>query len=89
MKITGGGWSRVKSHQLGHFLFYCPKGGYFCSVDLEMGVCVCLREVSTKGRLKMWSFTREIAGTAYDRCPLCKRFSSVEVGLYFQNIKYH
>ena len=36
-----------KLSQLGHFLFYCPfKGGYFSSVDLEMGVHVRLQEVS-------------------------------------------
>ena len=36
-----------KLSQLGHFLFYCPfKGGYFSSVDLEVGVRVCLREVA-------------------------------------------
>ena len=32
--------------QLGHFLFYCLfKGGYFSTLDLEMGVRVRLREV--------------------------------------------
>ena len=40
--------------QLGHFLFYFPfKGGNFTSVDLEIGVCVCLREVFAYGKLKM------------------------------------
>ena len=38
--------------QLGHFLFHCPfKGGYFSSVDLEIGVCARLREVSAYGKL--------------------------------------
>ena len=32
--------------QLGHFLFYCLfKGGYFSTLDLEMGVRVRLRKV--------------------------------------------
>ena len=38
-------------------------GGCFGSVDLEMGVCAGLQEVSAHGRLKMCSFRREIAGT--------------------------
>ena len=66
-----------KLSQLGHFLFHCPfKGGYFSSVNLEMVVRVRLREVSAYGRLEMWSFGREIVGTAvwcplnYGRCPL-------------------
>ena len=55
----------VKLSQLGHILFYCPfKGGYFSTVDLEMGVRVRLREASAYGRLKILSFSREIAGTA-------------------------
>lgn len=34
----------LKFLQLGHFLHYCPfRGGYFCSVDLEMAVYICLR----------------------------------------------
>ena len=37
-----------KLPQHGHFSFYCPlMGGYFSSVDLEMGVRVRLREVPT------------------------------------------
>ena len=33
------------------FFFFCPlKGGYFSSVDLEMGVCIHIQEVSTYGR---------------------------------------
>ena len=36
-------------------------GGYFSSVDLEMGVHVRLREVSAYGRRKMQSFSRKIA----------------------------
>ena len=32
-------------------LFYCLfKGSDFSSADLEMGVCVCLKEVSIHGR---------------------------------------
>ena len=43
-----------KLSQLGHFLFYFPfKGGYFRTVDLEMGVHVRLQEMSAYGRLKM------------------------------------
>ena len=43
-----------KLSQLGYFLFYCPfKGGYFSSLDLEMGVRVCLQGVFAYGRLRM------------------------------------
>ena len=43
-----------KLSQLGYFLFYCLfMGGYFSSVNLEMGVRVHLREVSAYGRLRM------------------------------------
>ena len=39
--------------QLGYFLFYCPfMGGHFSSVDLKIGVCIHLQEVSTYERLK-------------------------------------
>ena len=41
----------------------------FSSLDLDMGVRVRLREESAYGRLKMWSFNKEIAGTAV-WCPL-------------------
>ena len=38
----------ANSTQLGYFLFYCPLvGGYFSSVDLEMGVRIHLQEVAT------------------------------------------
>ena len=55
------------------------KGGYCSSVDLEMGVRVRLREVSAYGRLKMSSFSREIAKTAV-WCPLtrCVRLRQVK-----------
>ena len=40
--------------QVGYFLFYCPfVGGYFSTVDLEIGVGVRLREVAAYGRLIM------------------------------------
>ena len=39
-----------KLSQLGHFLFYCPfKGGYFSTVDLEMGVFVRYERGSPRG----------------------------------------
>ena len=39
-------------------------GGYFSSVDLEMGVCIHL------GTLEVQSFSGEIAGTAIGVCLL-------------------
>ena len=44
----------TKLSQLGRFLFYCSpfKERYFSSVDLEMGVHVRVREMSTYRRLK-------------------------------------
>ena len=44
-------------------------GDYFTPTDLIMGVSFCLREVSAYGRLKIWSFSREITGTT-PWCPL-------------------
>ena len=53
LKVPGG----LKSQQTltaWPFPVYCPfMGGYFSSVDYEMGLCVCLREVSAYVRLKM------------------------------------
>ena len=49
-----GGLKSQETLTAGHFLFhYTFIGGYFRSVDLEMGVHVCLREVFTYGRLEM------------------------------------
>ena len=46
-----------KLSQLDHYPVYCPfEGGYFCSVDLEIGVCICLWEVSTYGRCPLAKF---------------------------------
>ena len=55
-------------------------GGNFSSVDLEMGVRVRLQEVSDYGRLRMWSFSREIAGTAV-WCPLMRGVRSREMSV--------
>ena len=45
-KVIGGRGSQQTGSELGHFLFYSPfKGAYCSSMDLEMGVCVRLREV--------------------------------------------
>ena len=58
-------------------------GGYFSSVDLEMGVRIRLREVATYRRLKLESFSREI--TQIEVCYLlmsgvCLREVSVSRG---------
>ena len=52
----------------------------FSSVDLEVGVRVCLREVSAYGRLEMSSFSREIAGKAI-WCPFMGGVRSREVSV--------
>ena len=52
----------------------------FSSVDLEVGVRVCLREVSAYGRLEMSSFSREIAGKTI-WCPFMGGVRSREVSV--------
>ena len=51
LKVPGG-LKASKLSQLGHFRFHCLfEEGYFSSMDLEIGVRVCLREVSAYVRL--------------------------------------
>ena len=50
----------ANSHSLGIF----SSTVYFSSVDLRVGVRMRFGEMSAYRRLKMWSLSREIAGTA-------------------------
>ena len=52
--------------QLSHFLFHCPfKGGYYSSVDLEMGVHIRLQEVSTHERIKCRVLVEKLPGPKF------------------------
>ena len=54
LKVPGGLKTQQALTAWPDSLLHCPfKGGYFSSVDLEMGVHVLLREVSAYGRLEM------------------------------------